>query len=222
MGKKSILVVDKDPINTRNLFRSLVKAGYSVTDTPTAKFAWEILQHRSFDVAILDVLTSRQGELDLIGKLREDWSDPLVIVMADFESHTIQESVIRRGADHIIGKPVDIAKLISLISPPPVFSGKVAGVDILEYLQFMLLTGKKTILEVRSQGGYACKLFLNDGNVVHADDGKLEGEDAFYKCLSAEGGTFSNLAWSDPGKTTIAKPGEMLLFEAARKRDESA
>jgi CheY-like chemotaxis protein len=221
MPKKSVLVVDKDPFSSGALFEGLVRAGFTVTDSSRADFAAEILSKRSFDVAVVDALTSRVGDLDLIEELRKSWNDPLIIVTADFDSPAVQNALLKRGAHRFVKKPVDIQRLVEIISPPPVFSGQVAGVDILEYLQFMMLTGKNTIVVVEGQGTYVCRMYLNDGNIVHAVDDHGAGEEALYRCLKVGGGTFSNLPWEDPDTTTISKPGEFILIEAARKRDES-
>jgi CheY-like chemotaxis protein len=55
---------------------------------------------------------------------------------------------------------------------------------------------------------------------VHASCGELEGEAAFYECLSFAGGSFVDLDWTDPESNTVDKPGEFLLLEAAQRRDE--
>lgn len=220
MEKKSILLVDNDPTSSGELFTALVRAGHSVTDTSKPEFAAEILRDRSFNVAIVDVLTSKAKDFDLIELLRSGWANPLIIALADFEAIAVRKAVISRGANHFIKKPVDMDHLLGLISPARDFSGRVEGVDILEFLQFMLLTGKRTIVEIKSQTGRSCTLYLDGGAIVHAQFENLEGEKAVYKGLSLQGGQFTNLPWIAPPKRTISKPGQFLLMEAARIRDE--
>ena len=48
-----------------------------------------------------------------------------------------------------------------------------------------------------------------------------EGKDAFFECMSFRGGTFSTQPWQEPGQKTITDPGDFLLVEAARRRDET-
>ncbi len=64
-------------------------------------------------------------------------------------------------------------------------------------------------------------MFLSDGLVVHAECGILQGEQALYRCLRFKEGTFKHLPWEEPEQVTINKPGEFLLMEAVRKRDEA-
>ncbi|MFH0823207.1 MAG: response regulator [Pseudomonadota bacterium] len=219
--KKSILVVERDPETARRLFVGLVKAGHSVTETASAESAMEILKERSFHVAIVDVSTSRAKSAAILQALRDDWSHPSIIVTSDFQSSAVENAVRARGVNHFLVKPFQIERLLEIIAPPSVFSGKVEGVDILEYLQFMLLTGKKTIVEITDGSGRTCRLYLDDGDVVHAVIGRMEGEAAFFESLNFDGGQFCNLPWHDPERRSIHKRGDRLLLESAGRRDES-
>jgi hypothetical protein len=102
------------------------------------------------------------------------------------------------------------------------YSGKVEGVDILDYVQWMLIEGRQTMLEVRALNGMTYRLFIDDGKVLHAACTEMEGEEAFYSCVRSAGGEFDHLPWSDPEKITIEKAGMQLLFEGARRRDEAS
>jgi hypothetical protein len=101
------------------------------------------------------------------------------------------------------------------------YSGKVEGVDILDYVQWMLIEGRQTVLEVTPLNGMSCKLYIDDGKVVHAETMEMEGEDAFCRSVQFPRGEFMHLPWQAPEKTTIEKAGMQLLFEAARQRDEA-
>jgi len=100
------------------------------------------------------------------------------------------------------------------------YSGKVEGIDILDYIQFMLIEGMRAVLEVRPRDGMPCSLFIDEGKVLHAVSEEMEGEEALYRCIQSKGGKFAHLAWRAPEKTTIKKDGMQLLLEAARRRDE--
>jgi two-component system chemotaxis response regulator CheB len=100
------------------------------------------------------------------------------------------------------------------------FCGYVDKVDIIEYLQFVLLSGKPTVLEVFSESGETGRIFARNGNVVHAVCRQLEGEEALFRCLGFRGGKFVNRPWSEPAKITVHRPGDYLIMEAARRRDD--
>jgi hypothetical protein len=100
------------------------------------------------------------------------------------------------------------------------FSGMVQNIDILDYIQFLMTSGTKTILELRLRRGPKSRLFIDDGRILHAESGELFGEEAFYRCLQSEGGIFTHIPWSEPETRTIEASGEFLLLQAARRRDE--
>jgi hypothetical protein len=101
------------------------------------------------------------------------------------------------------------------------FSGKVEGVDILDYVQWLLMDGKQTVLIVLPHRNVPCRLFLDRGKVVHAVAGEAEGEEAFYRMAQYISGEFVHLPWTEPENITIESEPTSLLFEAARRRDEA-
>jgi hypothetical protein len=100
------------------------------------------------------------------------------------------------------------------------FSGKVDGVDILDLVQFLLLIGKTAVLHVISSEGAEAQLYLKNGSLVHADLGRLRGEEAFFECMNLPGGEFLLEPWCEPTDHTIRELGEFMLVETARRRDD--
>jgi hypothetical protein len=100
------------------------------------------------------------------------------------------------------------------------FSGLVESIDILDYLQWMLVDGRSTTLEIRCSNWASCTVYLKEGQIVHAVNGEQEGEDALFSILMHASGQFVHLGWSEPDRQTIQRPGIQLLLDAARRRDE--
>jgi PAS domain S-box-containing protein len=129
--------------------------------------------------------------------------------------------------DRIVEKPLKVPRLLEIVAKEirraltdAAFYGRVDGIDILEYMQLVMLSGKPLVVDVKPTKGIRGRIFLNKGQICHATCGELQGEEAVYHCLNFEGGSFSNLPWRDPDEITIDKPGEYVLIEAARRRDE--
>lgn len=123
------------------------------------------------------------------------------------------------------GIPTEVSEQNGTRPPRPkkvqyFYTGKVEGVDILDYIQWMLIDGRQTVLEIRHLNAMPTRLFVDDGKVLHATNAKMEGEEAFYSCVLPKSGEFVHLPWSPPEKITVEKAGMQLLFEAARRRDE--
>jgi hypothetical protein len=100
------------------------------------------------------------------------------------------------------------------------FSGMVQNIDILDYIQFLMMSGITTILELRLRKGPTSRLYIDGGQILHAVSGELDGEEAFYRCIQSDGGIFTHIPWSEPGERTIEAPAEFLLLQAVRRRDE--
>jgi hypothetical protein len=101
------------------------------------------------------------------------------------------------------------------------YSGMVEGIDILDHIQWILLDGRRTILEISLPNGTSCRVYLKEGQILHATNGEQEGEEALYSSVMFPGGKFVHLCWTGPDRRTIDKPGIQLLLEASRRRDEA-
>jgi hypothetical protein len=116
-----------------------------------------------------------------------------------------------QGADHILQKK----------KAEYSYSGMVEGIDILDYIQWILLDRRSTVLVIGLPNGTSCTLYLKEGEIIHAVNGEREGEEALYTSLMFPSGRFGHETWTEPDRKTIEKPGTQLLLEAARRRDEA-
>ena len=93
-------------------------------------------------------------------------------------------------------------------------------VGLQDVLQMECLARSSSVLEIstsRAQGS----VFIQDGQIVHAQAGELSGEEAFNHLLALAGGNFNLKPFSEPPARTINSSWEFLLMEAARVRDEA-
>ncbi len=220
----SILLVDTDPANAQLVAAFLKAQGHAVLMARDGAHALSIMQFRAFEVLIIDVQHAVVGEIDVI-----KWAassvcpKPRIVAMGSNSASGQENRILSRGAGIFLKKPLDKDKLCEYLAPTKSrssFSGTVDEVDIIEYLQFILLGGRNTILDMTSSFGTKGRLYINDGKVVHARCGILDGEAAFYRCMCFKQGKFSHAPWKSPESQTINKPYEFLLMEAVHKRDE--
>jgi CheY-like chemotaxis protein len=219
----SVLLVDDDADVVWGIGRCLARAGFSVTTSGNGVEAVNLLGYRSFDFLLTDIRMPEMNGLEVTDWVRKNRPQLKVIIMTAFGSPAVRQLSYRKGAIQYLEKPLDPNLLIDLltsINQKQSFCGSIDEIDILDYIQLLMLTGRQAIVEVVSQDGSRGLLFVDSGSVRHAMCGNLTGEDAFYHCLSFEGGSFAHLPWHEPDRLTISKPGEFLLVEAARIRDE--
>jgi CheY-like chemotaxis protein len=222
--KTSVLLVDHDPEASWEIGRRLTRAGYAVTACADGAEALSLLEYRDFAIMITEIRLAGLSGLELMDWVRENRHNLKVVVVTSIGSPAVRNLCLTKGAVLYLEKPVEPELIIDVLSASTgkdVFSGSIDQIDILDYVQLMLLSGRQVVLEVLSRDGRQCHLFIEKGRVKHAECDTLAGEEAFFQCLAFAGGSFANLPWREPAHVTIEKPGEFLLMEAARKRDEA-
>lgn len=99
------------------------------------------------------------------------------------------------------------------------FQGSLAELPLPDILQLVAVSGKTgrfTIKNERDTG----RIYLSDGQIVHALLGQIEGEEAVYELAIWTEGDFVFTPEEDSGPQTITKSNTSLLMEAARRIDE--
>lgn len=125
MGGLKILVVDDDPDIAEYLGTLLEDQGYEVRTADCATAARGALAEFAADAVIVDVLLKRRSGLDLLVTLRRDprW-DSLPVIVITGDDRVLQDggaSYIAshegiRGADAVLGKPLDPDELLATLA----------------------------------------------------------------------------------------------------------
>jgi CheY-like chemotaxis protein len=205
----------------------LTRAGFDVLTSDNASDCRGLLKSHEVDILIIDVLTCETMEFELISWARRTCPHIRIVAMSDFEPSFHERRVsLNKGANLFMPKPVDdvegLVRFLLTGEALATFTGVLDEIDIIEYIQFILQTGRQVIVEISATQGGLGKIFIDNGAILHAVCGSQEGEEALYSCLRFKGGEFSNLRWTPPDKVTINKPSPYLLVEAARRRDEAS
>lgn len=228
-----ILLVGHDEANVGSIVKQLEEHGQTAFVAFSGQQAVSILKETELDVVVCSLKMRGMSGWDVASGVREVCEEigvvkPVFIVVADADDGVTESDVHAHSeVDGLLRKPFDISGLLEMVAregrTPGTytdFSGRVR-LDILDYVQIMLISGQQAILGIRSGEGFSGRLFVDKGRVRHAVCGDIEGEEAFYACMALKGGRFSTRPWREPERETITKGGELLLFEAAQKRDES-
>jgi len=222
--KLRLLLADDDPDVVWGIGRALTRHGISVFTCGDGLEAVQLLEVREIDVLVTDIQMPALNGLALIEWVRQNRPQIRVVVMTAFGSPSIRLISLRKGALLYLEKPVDPQLLLEVLRSSQQnnsFSGSINGIDLFDYVQLMMVTRRDAVLEVSSQQGQPGLLYLRQGNVCHATCDDAEGEEAFFRCLAFDSGSFNTLPWREPERNTIETPGEFLLMEAARRKDES-
>jgi len=100
------------------------------------------------------------------------------------------------------------------------FVGAVSGMSLADIIQVKGNNRYSGCLVIEHLGKTGM-IFLREGEVVHAEQGVLSGEDAFYAIMGWAGGTFRSEPKVATTSRTINQVMGFLLLEAFRRMDES-
>jgi CheY-like chemotaxis protein/anti-sigma regulatory factor (Ser/Thr protein kinase) len=114
----TILVVDDDTV-TRHLLRTVLeKAGYAVTTAATGDEALERARGtggRAPDLILLDVWMPGMSGLDVLARLRDEGTNPRVIVLTSDDTPETLLGALKSQALHFMSKPIDAGALLDAV-----------------------------------------------------------------------------------------------------------
>ncbi|NTW99202.1 MAG: DUF4388 domain-containing protein, partial [Geobacteraceae bacterium] len=100
------------------------------------------------------------------------------------------------------------------------FVGAVSGMSLADIIQVKGGNRYSGCLVVDHSGNSGV-IFFREGDIVHAEQGSLAGEEAFYTVMGWIGGTFRSEPKVSTTSRTIDQPIGFLILEALRRMDEA-
>jgi len=102
-----------------------------------------------------------------------------------------------------------------------VFRGELSEIPIFVVLQMLELGHKSGVLDITSDPG-PVRIWLGDGQPLHAETEKARGMEAAVVAIGATRGSFRFEAGGDPRERTLLMSMTELLLEGSRQLDEAA
>lgn len=225
-SKKKILIVDDEQNITWSMEKYLSKEGYFIATADSAKKGAELLNTSPFELVITDMKMPDVDGFQFLNWIKKNHTKSKVVIMTAFGSPSVRESAKQMGAYRYFEKPVDLNQLRKFINETLAdkgFTGNILDIDLFDFVQMILLSRKQKLISITDPVSMQMGLmYLRNGDVIHADCGMLQGEEAFYTIMAMKSGIFSDMPWIEPVSRTINAPFNHLLMEAARIMDESS
>lgn len=114
-GKRSVLIVDDDPMLARAVRRLLTGAGYEVTVAADGSAALEAIQRQPFDVIVSDIQMPGMTGVDLLRGVRAHDLDVPVILMTGAPSVDTAMEAVSLGALQYLPKPTPNEVLLDAV-----------------------------------------------------------------------------------------------------------
>ena len=111
----NILVCDDDKEIVKAIEIYLSKEGYNILKAENGKKALEILNENLIHLAILDIMIAEVDGIEVLKKIREEKSIPVIMLSAKSEDED-KVNGLNLGADDYITKPFSSAELIARVN----------------------------------------------------------------------------------------------------------
>jgi two-component system, OmpR family, KDP operon response regulator KdpE len=111
-ANKPVIVVIDDEVQLRRLLRVTLEAnGYKICEAPNGQQGLAAVASRHPDVVVLDMGLPDMDGLDVVLRLRE-WSSVPIVVLSVRDSEHDKVTALRHGADDYLTKPFNTEELL--------------------------------------------------------------------------------------------------------------
>ena len=226
-----ILLVDPGFRKDSQLALRLTNEGYDVIGVGDADQAVKQVMDVGVELILSEVGLPGSDGLRLCRALRENSASARIpfFFLTGEKGDRLAAECLEAGADDFFAKPADeellllkIRNMINLKRPAKERSGisgtlsDMSGTDLIQSLTI----GDKDVEITLQNNGRAGSIYIQEGEIIHADSEGLDGEAAFYRLMSWQKGDFEIVSCSDFPARTIHGSAMSLLMEAARLADE--
>jgi|GEM_PF-1412476 len=226
-GLKRVLIVDDEEDLTWTLSKKLSKDSdkFEVLCVNSGNEAVDVLNQLPVDLVITDVRMPEVSGLDLLLEIRDQYPLTKVIIMTAYGTRDVQQEAADRGCFNYIEKPFEINELrqhiLNAITHKRGFKGSVSDFQLSDIIQLNCLGRLTSALKVTCDDQLGM-IYFQEGNIVHAEAGHLEGESAFYHIMRWQGGEFTVVRNQTALRETIQRGWQSLLLESMRRVDEAS
>lgn len=229
---RRVLFVDDDLqfLRTVGELMSVLSEGrWEVLTAESASQAFGVLQGQPVDMVVIDVQMGVMDGIQMLSMVNRGYPNVQKVVLTGHASEQYRAACLSNGAELYLEKPTNPSGWQSLygvlnelvkLRPEEGFRGVLRRVGLQDVIQMECLARSSSVLEVANAGSTG-KIFIETGQIVHAQFGDLVGEPAFNQLLGLSGGQFNLRPFSEPAARTITGQWEFLVMEAARRSDEA-
>jgi CheY-like chemotaxis protein len=228
-------LVDGDAKSLRVLEVSLKKAGYSVTTAVNGKDGLEKVALSQPEIIISDTQMPEMDGFEFCRRIKENKDTTHIPFIFLTGQKSVEHKIkgLELGVEDYLTKPIYIKEIITRVkillqkkqrerldrTPKSKFSGALADLGVVDLIQTIEL-GRKTGVIHFDNGGQHGAIYCRNGKVIDAELGKLHGEEAVYRLLIWNEGSFEAEFRPIRRNDRIELSTQGLLMEGMRRVDE--
>jgi DNA-binding response OmpR family regulator/predicted regulator of Ras-like GTPase activity (Roadblock/LC7/MglB family) len=221
-----IFVVEGDEGLNRNLVNTLRKDGYHVQGVTNGTDAVRALWSEEYDVVICEVKTPGADGFEVLQWLRAYRPNTRMILMSDDpDAEIIRTQALENGASSYLEKPLDLRLLkeeLRRLLQQTGFSANLDSFDLLDVIQIVNMSRRNIALLVNTGLEERGILRFQNGELVWAEYGALQGEEAFFALAAHKNGTVLHQPWNGRVVSNVTQPLSRLIFQALQYRTKYA
>jgi len=231
-NRTTVLFVDDDVgflEVVQNLMSKLSEGAWDILVAPDAAHGLGLIHEHKLDLLVIDVRMPVMDGLQFLALLHRNYPNLLKVTLTGNATESYRAACLSNGAELYLEKPTSpdgwnglytTLKELVRLQPEEGFRGVLRRVGLQDVLQMECLARSSSVLEISTNQARG-SVFVQDGQIVHAQVGELTGEEAFNHLMALAGGNFNLKPFTEPPARTISGSWEFLLMEAARQRDEA-
>jgi DNA-binding response OmpR family regulator/predicted regulator of Ras-like GTPase activity (Roadblock/LC7/MglB family) len=220
-----IFVVEGDEGLNRNLVNTLRKDGYRVQGVMSGTDAVRMLWAEEYDVVICDVKTPGADGFEVLQWLRAYRPNARMILMGGPATEAVRTQALENGASSYLEKPLDLRLLkeeLRRLLQKTGFSASLDSFDLLDVIQIVNMSRKNIALLINTGLEERGVLRFQNGELIWAEYGMLQGEEAFFALAAHKNGTVLHQPWNGQAISNVTQPLSRLIFQALQYRTKYA
>src|SRR5437764_1472479 len=232
LTQPKILLLDDDQ-DFLDLYREMLSQHLSclpdVRTASTGARALAMLESENFQLIIVDLNMPKMDGLQVLSIARRKYPELRLVILTGIREEQFRTRAYAMGVDQYWIKPESdqemglfMESIESLLSREA--KGGFRGVQsksLVDIVQLECLSQSSTVLKI-TNGMAEGKIWIQNGEVVHAIAPGLTAEPAFQRILTWKTGSFENLSADLAQPRTIFTSYQGLLLNTAQAFDEAA
>ncbi|OYT70062.1 MAG: hypothetical protein CFK52_12165 [Chloracidobacterium sp. CP2_5A] len=219
----TVLIVDDEQFFLDSVISGLSSALPNVTFVQAShgRQALEHIARQPVDALVTDLKMPVMDGFQLLTQLMQQGITPAIIVMTAFGTSDIERDARRLGAIDYIEKPIDLQALTDSIrrALERRADGYLRGINLTSFLQLLGMERKSCRLVAR-QGDKQGELCFEQGRIVHASLGDLQGEAAARVIIAWDSYEIELHPPARNPPQTVQSALSQLLLDACQLLDE--
>ena len=183
------------------------------------------------ELFVLDLDPPPSGEIEFFNKLKANYPDARVLVIATGTSSELRAERGTAGAIQFIEKPFDLAEFGAAVQallgpwgvlPMSSLRGTLRDLHVVDIVQLKCLAGSTAIVRIEAAGNESGKIHFQQGQICHAATGTMIGMAALEEIVGWPGARLSETELPVDSPRTIDAPWQMVLLQVVRKLNQNS